>query len=358
MKKNLITALMFAAAITLWLLSGVLFKAPPQPVATASDQQQPANEATKVRVREFIAQPHTQTLTLRGKTASKRSANISAEISARVVARPVERGDKVKSGDLLCGLAEDDRAAGTREAEARLKEAEIEFDGAKQLAERGLLADSTIARLGAQLESARANLARAQLNLERTQIKAPFDGIVENIWLSVGDLAQVGSRCVTLLDLDPLLIVANVSEQDISLVREGQPVSAQTSNGSWLEGIVTFVGSQSDDRTRTYPVEVTVDNPDYKVRAGLTSIITVAGSAVMAQRVSPALLTLNDEGELGLRAVDADNKVVFYAASIIEDTPEGAWVTGLPDRVRLITVGQEFVAAGQSVAPVQDIAGD
>ena len=84
------------------------------------------------------------------------------------------------------------------------------------------------------------------------------------------------------------------------------------------------------------------------------------GEAVKAHRVSPSLFTLNDAGVLGLRTIDRENRVEFYPVSILEDSPDGAWVTGLPERTRLITVGHEFVAEGQLVdarAAVVDEAG-
>jgi hypothetical protein len=73
---------------------------------------------------------------------------------------------------------------------------------------------------------------------------------------------------------------------------------------------------------------------------------------VLAHRVSPALFTLDDAGSMGVRLIDQDNRVVFYAVEVIEDTAQGAWVTGLPSKVNLITVGQEFVLAGQRVEPI------
>lgn len=302
-----------------------------------------------VRTRQLTAQTRTLHQSLRGKTAAKRVAAVSAETSGRVVARPVERGDRVSAGDLLCQLAVDDRAANVQEAKANLRQMQIEYEGAKTLKAKGLVSESRIAQLEAQLEAASAALSRQELNLERTRITAPFSGVIENLPLNEGDLAQSGTVCASLVDLDPLLVVANVSERDISLMTAGQRVTAQTSTGEVLEGEVSFVGNQSDDATRTYPLEITVPNPDYQVRAGLTAVINVQTQTVRAHRVSPALFTLNDEGVLGLRAVDEEDRVAFYPIEIVEDAIDGAWVTGLPEVVELITVGQEFVAAGQLV---------
>ena len=355
MKKNLITASLFAVAITLWLLSGIFFKAPEEPVPTVQDQGLRGAPLVRVRTRQSLAQPRMLYQSLRGKTASKRSAAVAAETAGRVVARAVERGDWVAKGDLLCELAVDDRAANVQEARANLKQVQIEYEGAKTLKAKGLVSDSRIAQLEAQQEAASAALSRQELNLARTRITSPFSGVVETLPLNEGDFAQFGSVCATVVDLDPLLVTANVSEKDIHLMTEGQAVTAQTSSGETLEGAVSFVGNQSDEATRTYPLEITVPNPDFRVRAGLTAVINVRTREVRAHRVSPALFSLNDEGVLGLRSVDENDRVVFYPVEIVEDAIDGAWVTGLPDAVELITVGQEFVAAGQLVETEPDV---
>ena len=350
MKKNIIIACLIAAGILLWLLSGLLREPETAADITSTAVLPPsADEPMRVRVRDMQAQQRTLTQILRGKTASKRSATVSAQVSGQVVARPVERGQRVQSGDLLCELAIDDRQAILAEAEADLERARLEERGAKELKQRDLLSTIRIAQVEAELAAAEARVKREQLNLQRTRIVAPFDGVVENLHLDVGDLASVGAPCATVLDLDPLLIVANVSERSVGAIEVGDRVTARTSTDERLEGRVSFVGKQSDDATRTYPVEVTVPNPDFRLRAGLTTTLSVSTETVLAHRVSPALFTLDDAGNMGLRAVSRENTVVFHPVRVVEDAADGAWVTGLPGVVRLITVGQEYVAEGQRV---------
>lgn len=354
MKKNLITATLIGVALLVWLLSGSLSESPTPLADTATSSVSPADAGmTRVRVARLNAEQRTLTRMLRGRTASKQLARVSAETHGRVISRPVERGDRVEAGALLCELAVDERAATVSEAEAALKRAEIEYRGALQLQDRNLLSEIRISQVAADREEAKSTLTRERLNLQRTRILAPFDGLVEELHVDVGDLASVGTVCATLINLDPLLIAANVSERDIDFIQVGSAVTARTSTNKRLTGTVSFVGSQSNDVTRTYPVEITVPNPDYSIRAGLTTVVNVPTKTVLAHRVSPALFTLNDDGVIGLRAVDQDNRVVFHAVDIVEDAADGAWVTGLPGVVRLITVGQEFVSRGQ-VVDVQD----
>jgi multidrug efflux system membrane fusion protein len=273
-----------------------------------------------------------------------------------VTSRPVARGARVAEGQILCEIATDDKAALVAEARAAVAQAEIEYNGALVLRSDNLLAEAQAAQLSTRLEAAKANLLRRELDLSRTKVKAPFSGVVDTQPMVVGDLARVGDVCATLINLDPILVEVSVPERDIGTLRLGEAVSARTSIGNYLEGSITFIGSQADDVTRTYPIEVTVPNADYQIRAGLTAAVNLTGEAVSAHRVSPSLFTLNDDGVLGLRTIGPENRVEFHPVIIIEDSPDGAWVTGLPENARLITIGHEFVAEGQTVEVRADTA--
>ena len=170
--------------------------------------------------------------------------------------------------------------------------------------------------------------------------------------MNTGDYAVPGAVCATLIDLDPMLVRADVTETEVESLRLGGRVSARTSTGRDIEGVVTFVGKQSDPATRTYPVEITVENADYSIRSGLTVSVRFGLDEVQAHQISPALFALNDQGEMGVRTIDNSNRVKFDTIRIIEDGPDGVWVTGLSTTTRLITVGQEFVSAGEIVEPI------
>jgi multidrug efflux system membrane fusion protein len=357
MRKNLKTALFIAVGLLLWLLSGLFFgESGPDnhpTLASVQDSARPAgSEPVRVRARIVEAEVRTRFVILRGRTESKRSVDVKAEIAGKIVSRPVERGMRVQRGDLLCELSIDDRVSSVTEAQAALEDAEIEYQGSLKLKEQGLQSQTAIARAKSRLETARAQLRRQDLNLERTRIVAPFAGAIEQLQMNVGDFASRGSVCATLLDLDPMLVSANVTEGEVEYLNLGDSVSGETSTGRAVRGKLTFIGKQSDPVTRTYPVEITVENGDFSLRSGLTTSVRIELDKVNAHLLSPALFTLNDRGEMGIRVVGESGVVEFYPVIVIEDTGAGAWVTGLPQVTRLITVGQEFVLAGQAVDAV------
>src|SRR5262249_33004901 len=104
-----------------------------------------------------------------------------------------------------------------------------------------------------------------------------------------------------------------------------------------------------DVSTRTYPVEIQVPNPAYALRSGVTTQISIPIETVLAHRISPALLALDDEGRVGVRTLDHENRVVFNLVKIINDEGGSVWITGLPEVATLITVGQELVVPHQQV---------
>ena len=242
MSKNLISASLVAVALALWLGSGYLQSAPSDHKQTSANTPSATSTGTiladvnnRVRVSMITAEPRRRQVVLRGRTESKRIVDIKAEISGAIVSRPVERGTYVNKGDLLCEIAVEDRHAALQEAEAALQTAGIEHQGSLKLKKQDLLSDVAIATSEARLEAARARVHRQALNLARTRIEAPFSGVVENLHMNIGDYATPGASCATLIDLDPMLVAARVTEAEVDYLSRAQRVSGYTATGRELQ---------------------------------------------------------------------------------------------------------------------------
>lgn len=358
MRTTYIYAAIIAVIIALWLLSGQLGDNEEVRHATLADQNSTNSAAqedqapTRVSARTSQAQSYAASVGIRGRTQNKRSVQARAETRGRITRRPVEKGDTVARGDLLCELAIEDRQASVVETAAALKQAQIDYAGAQRLRKKGLQADSDIAQARARLAATDAAAQRSRLELARTKVRAPFDGIIEDTHAETGDYVQIGEPCVTVIDLDPMMLVGRLSESNVQALVVGNPAIGVLANGEELNGKVAFVGQQSDDDTRTYRLEIAVPNPDYRIRSGLTAQIRVPVGEVQAHLVSPALFALDTAGDIGIRVLSDDNIVIWNPITIVSDSPAGAWVTGLPDVARIITVGQETVIPGEEVDPV------
>ena len=310
--------------------------------------------ATKVRARVSVAEEKQRISTLSGRTENKRTVSVRAEVGGLVIKRAVELGDRVNEGDPLCILELDEREARVREAEDVLREMELEYEGQASLRNRGLQIERQIAASKARVTQAEATLLQRQKELERATIKAPFDGFIEETHVEVGDLLQPGTPCVTLIDLDPMKVIAQVSEKEIHHFAIGTVAEARLPSGETISGTVTFIGQQSNANTRTFIVEVLVDNPNFTIRSGLTAELLIPLETYLAHKVPVALIGINDDGQLGIQTVGEASRVDFAPISIVTEDKDGAWVTGLPEVTTLITVGQDFVVPNEIVEVVFD----
>ena len=355
LRKPLWAALVFMVC-AVWLLSGILGGDDDDGGASAASRAE-AQDDIVVRVRTSRASEQSRTLTLRGRTRTRHAVTVRAETGGRVDSRPVDIGARVSAGDVLCQVEINDRELRVREAGDAVDLATLEYEGMKTLRERGLQQEIAVARAKARLSSARRQLLAAELELKNTAVVAPFAGFVEETHAEVGDYLQMGSPCATVLDLDPIYVEAAVTEQQYPLLRAGAEVDVTMANGGTTRGSLTFIGKQSADESRTYPIEVTVPNPDFSISSGLSAEIRVSLSPQPAHKVSMSYVVLDANGEMGVRAVDDDQRVHFYRIDVVREDPDGLWVSGLPEEVTVITVGQEFVGAGQRVMVQRDTTG-
>lgn len=360
MRTTYISAGIVAALVVLWLASGQLGEDLEPPAMNIAEQNQRVaamqeeKPPTRVRVATVHASEQQRILSVRGRTQNKRSVVVQSQVSGIVVERPVERGDIVDEGDLLCRISVEDREVGYAEARAAVEQAKIEFEGSQRLSKQGLQSETAIAQTRARLAAAEAILERKRLDQERLFIRAPFHGVVEERHMEVGQFVSPGSSCVTLVDLDPMLFVGNVTENERRFLETGQVAQATLSTGEVIEGEVTFVAKTAEESTRTYRINIEVENEDFHIPSGLTAQIRIPVETIQAQKITPALLVLDDEGQLGVRGINAENIVQFYPVQVVSDEADGIWVSGLPEVAQLIVVGQQLVVSGQRVDPTHE----
>ncbi len=351
-RSSFVIAFAIAALVFVWMASGMLGGDPA--AGTEPSETETANDSavTSVRVATITSQQRDASLIIRGRTEALRKVTLRAETQGTIAEMPVERGSAVTEGEVICQLAVNDREARLEEARALLDLRRAENDAAQELGERGFRSDIQRSGARAAYDSAQATLSAAEVELERTRIRAPFDGILDDRHVNVGDYMAHGSACGVVVDQDPFLIVGQVSERDVGKLTAGSPGVGRLIDGTEVEGTIRFIGTQADPATRTFRIELEVSNEDGLLRDGVTSNIIVPVRSVEAHRISPAVISLSDIGEVGVKVIDDDNQVHFMPIDIIEDTGDGFWVRGLPPTVRVIVVGHEYVVDGQRVNPV------
>jgi len=187
------------------------------------------------------------------------------------------------------------------------------------------------------------------VELNRTEVKAPFRGYVEKI-VKPGNLLNRGQICAVIIELDPLTFVAEVPEAEIKSIIKGQKVLIELVTGETITSKLSFVSKSATPATRSFRVEAEVENSNGVIRDGITGTMKIYTNKILAHKISPSILLLSDNGTIGVKSVNNNNIVEFLPIKIIEDTNDGIWVTGIPNLSNLIVVGQGFVENGQEVA--------
>lgn len=348
-RRSYIVAAAIAAATGAWILSGQIDGLAKNPDPNADLTAGTRVEKIAVRARINVAENRRSEIILSGRTQAVRKVQLRSEIDSRVVALPREKGEIVATGDVICRLDMQDRKERKLEAQAVLRQRELEYKAAKALSSKGYFAETQLAAARSRLDGARAAVARITVEIGHTEIRAPFDGVIEERPAEIGYYLQKGHICATVIDQDPFLVVGQVSEREVGLLKIGAIGKILLVTGETYDGTIRFVSNSAQETTRTFRLELEIPNPDRRLRDGVTAEIRVPAEQVKAHRIPSSLLTLDDAGVMGVRIVEGQDTVRFVPVEFLGDGPDGIWVTGLPETVTLITVGHEFVKDGQKV---------
>ena len=368
-RSSYVVALLFTGVIAAWMLSGEIIiggqssaestnPTSKSTVGTTLDTATDKASAKKplqlfrVQARSFAAKSRKATLRIRARSEPEMRVQVRAETTGIVQTVAVEKGQAVKKGDLLCRIETAARAATLAQAKAQLAQVAADYAATKRLLKRGHTPKLKLTSDKAKLDAARAAIKIAELDLERTNITAPFSGIVEGQPAEVGSYLSIGTSCATLIALDPLIISGNVSERDVGGLHVGMPGRASLITGGAAQGKIRYIAPAADPATRTFRVELEVPNTKHTLRAGVTATIDIPLKSKPGHQLSAGILTLNDAGKVGVRVVE-NKHVRFIPVKVVAQSHKGVWVTGLPDKVSVITVGQDYVVDGQEVELVE-----
>ncbi|WP_240705084.1 efflux RND transporter periplasmic adaptor subunit [Pacificoceanicola onchidii] len=295
---------------------------------------------------------------LEGAKAQVESARSQVESAAASVRAAESQIQNAKAGIESARSNIESARAAVESAKSRLEGARAAVSSTKAALE-GASAGIETAKAGEEnalsgIQSAEAALATVGKDIQRLSIHAPFAGVLESDTAELGALLQTGGACATVIQLNPIKIEGYVPEQDVARVMLGARAGARLVDGREVVGEVSFVSRSADPVTRTFLVELTVDNSDLSIRDGQTAEIAIEAEGAPAHLLPQSALALNDEGKLGVRTVDAENHVRFQPVTLIRDTRDGVLLGDMPQTVNVITIGQEYVTEGVRVEPVYE----
>ncbi len=345
-KHPWIISLLLILALAGWLTTGML-------QAEAAPEKEEAKKTValipKVRVRKISAQSITQTITLYGRTEPSRQVTLRSELSGRITKIYAKRGQKINKGDPVVQLDLNDRDKLLDSANARLAQHQLEFESSKSLSIKGYQGKAKLAQSQADLKQTEALVAQLKHEIKNTIIRAPFNGVIYDRSVEIGDYVTTGEQLAEIIDLNPIMIRGDVSQHDIQSIFQGQKALVSISdNDNKKTAIVHYISSMSNPQTNTFRIELSVNNPDLKILAGLTTEIEIPLKKVNAIKISPALFSLDENGIIGIKWVK-DNTVHFTAITVVKTETDGVWISALDPDIKIITVGQAFVKKGDKV---------
>ena len=413
MKRSIIVAFLILAGVVGWLGSGQITNVNAQDEANSnttenkdtnsykSDDNSNENEELvfSVETKVFKANLIDQSIELQGQTIHNKKIDVKSETSGNISEINFSRGDKVNKNLSLVLISMDDRKEKLLSAQKdlerlskelilneknrdnllrqnieKIKLYEIEYASAKQLIDKGLSSksklslasfnlanaeadredikikfESTLANLEAQITNVKSLLKNIKLDIAKTNISAPFDGIISKKMVEETEFISIGTPLFTIIDLDPIKIEGYLSEFDVNKVSVGTNALIEDSNGIKKNGTITFISPSAEISTRTFEITIEANNKDLTYKSGITTKIIIKGSELKAHKIPPSILTLLDDGTVGVKAVNKENNVVFYPTKTIKDTIDGMWVSGLPESVNLIISGQEYISIGEKI---------
>lgn len=358
MKPSYRHALIVFVIIGLWVGSRYLWPgAEKADTGNRSAVEKNERKLFRVRVRTIEARPFVQHIIIRARTEPLRRVAVKAQVEGMIEKVAADKGSQVAAGDLLCLLEKNERQALLEEARALAAQRKLEYDAARKLARQGHRSEIQVAAARAQYEAALARVKQMEVALAHTEIRAPFAGLVVDRQVETGDYLMKGGICAEVMQLDPFLAVGEVPETEVERLTVGAPAEVRLASGRTIEGRIRFVAATANETTRTFRIEVEISDPLGEIREGLSARVRVPVHQVMAHRVPASIFVLASDGRLGLRSVDDSGHVRFHAVRMLEDAEGAVWVAGLPERVRIITVGQDFVQEGEEVDPVEEDVG-
>ena len=407
MRKSIIIAFIIFLAVTGWFLSGSISigdekisdESIIQNNSVSDNDNVEKNNEIRVESQIIFSEEINKSITLQGQTIHNRIIDIKSETTGNIVNKNYKRGKIVTSNELLVEISIEDRQellnSYIKELERNKKEIlineqkrdnlilktreqiklyEIEYQSAQQLIDKGLSSKSKLSLASFNLANARSNLMDIELNyqsqvanleaqlanikskiknikidIDNTKIGSPFSGIINDSYIEIGDYVRPGNVLFSVVDLNPIKIQGYLSESDINDVSLGTKAVVINSNSITKTGEITFISPTAETATRTFEITIEANNDDLLFKSGITASISIKGSTIKAHKISPSILTLQDDGSVGVKAIDEKNTVVFYPIKKEIDTIDGMWVSGIPNETKIITTGQEYVTVGQII---------
>ncbi|MFL2840277.1 MAG: efflux RND transporter periplasmic adaptor subunit [Pseudohongiellaceae bacterium] len=351
MNKSVRISFGVSIALVMWMASGMVFQGDGEVISLTGDGilgSPTSDNRVLVEVVDMQAQEVTSYIISNGSTTPDREVLLRAETTGQIDSILVNEGSYVDTGSVIMRIRMDDRAIRQDQAGINLQEKQRLYEAQANLFERGFVSSTELDNALTHFKLAEVELERIKLEIERTFIRAPFSGYIEENIVDLGEYVGLGNELTRIVDNDPLVVNIYVSQNDVEFLALGVEAEVELVNGLQTVGQIRYISPRADENTRTFRVEIAVPNIE-GLRSGSSVVARIPRQQVKAHYLSAGLLSLNEDGEIGIKTINLEGLVQFHPATIVLSDVNGMWISGLPDRARVITVGQGFASIGEAV---------
>jgi RND family efflux transporter MFP subunit len=325
-----------------------------------NDQSTPeAIELLPVEIKEMNPEFFASYFEVTGVMEALQDAYISPEINGQIQSISVERGSRVRRGDLILKLNTDMTEKSMAEVETSLELARRVYTKQKELWDQNIGSELQYLEAKNGVESLEARLATLQQQLEMAHVTAPFSGIIDDIMVKEGELASPGIPLVHLVNLSNMRVSANVSESYLSSVSQGDQVELRFPAYPDMEIIteVTRLGKVIDPQTRTFTLEAHLKNAEVKLKPNMLTSVRIRDYSDNQAMVVPTFLLRQDFNGIFLFKVAEENGVSTakktYVKRGITVQDQTQIIEGLFTGDKVVTKGFNLVADGTPLRIVQ-----
>lgn len=296
--------------------------------------------------RRAIAASYTGTAPLEARAEAQVVAKTSG-VAQRVMA---EEGQHVRAGQALVQLDSDQQRLRVAQATAQVSKLEANYRRAAQLAEQRMVSAADVDQLRFDLQNARATLNLARLELSYTTVTAPISGVIASRAIKAGNLVQINSPIIRIVDVSRLEATLNVPERELETLKVGQPVqlAVDAIPGQMFQGQVARVAPVVDAGSGTFRVIAAFDGGGL-LQPGMFGRLRIDYDQRGDALAMPRNALLDDDGEPAVYVV-RDGKAERQAVQV--GTVDGEWVEvrgGLVEDDRVVTAGKVALRAGSPV---------
>ena len=261
----------------------------------------------KVKSMTSLATEINRTVNISSTSEAYRKIEIQSEITSKIEKVLKTKGSLVKDNEVIVKLEE--------------------YDSYKKLFNNGLISKNEFNKIA---------------------LLTPFEGILLDGHKIEGELITPGSVVYEIIDLSKIKIIGYVNENEINGITIENTVEVKILDKK-IPGIIDYISPIADYDTKTFEIIVIFDNSDLQVRDGISAELIVYKDKIKVHKISPSVLSLGENGDIGIKVLNKDNEVIFKEIEIIEDTSDYMLISGLDDEENIITIGQQYVSSGDKV---------